>query len=60
MKIDIHWLSPNSEKPVVAVKVGDGFGSIVDLGLFSGDECRDLAQRFRDTAFELDPQEDDR
>ena len=60
MEINIHWL--NSNPAIISVEVGDGCGSKIDLGIFSGDECRALAQYLRDTAndlfFELDPQED--
>jgi len=66
MEIKIHFcqgkstsLHHSSAKKVVAVQIGDGFGSTIDLGIFSGDEVKDLAQYLRDTADELDPQEDD-
>jgi len=58
MKINIHWLKTNPANRVISVEVGDGYGSTIDLGLFSGDECRSLAQYLRDTASELDPLED--
>jgi len=53
--IRVHWINPNPAKRVVAVEVGDGFGSTINLGIFSGDECRSLAQYLRDTASDLDP-----
>jgi hypothetical protein len=58
MEINIRWLNSNPANRVISVEVGDGFGSTIDLGLFSGDECRSLAQYLRDTASELDPEED--
>ena len=58
MEINIRWLNSNPANRVISVEVGDGFGSTIDLGLFSSDECRSLAQYLRDTASDLDPQED--
>jgi hypothetical protein len=44
----------NLEKRIMEVRVGDGFGSEIDLGIFSRDECARLAQHLRDIADELD------
>lgn len=54
MEIKIHFCTPQFPQKVVAVQIGDGFGSTIDLGIFSGDEVKDLAQYLRDTADELD------
>jgi hypothetical protein len=56
--INIDWITPNPTKRLAEVKVGDGFGTTIDLGLLNVDQCRSLAQHLREAASELDPEED--
>ena len=58
MKINIHWVDPNPTNRLAEVKVCDGIGFKVYVGLFQGDQCRSLAQHLREVASDLDPQED--
>ena len=56
--IRVHWLKFNSARKIAEVRVGDGFGSTIELGLFVDDDCRSLAQHLREVASDLDPEED--
>jgi hypothetical protein len=44
----------NLEKRIMEVRIGDGFGYEIDLGIFRRDECVRLAQHLRGIADELE------
>ena len=52
--VKLNWIGTSLGTSLVEIKVGDGFGSEINLGTFRRDECLDVAQHLRKVANELE------
>ena len=52
--VKLNWIGTSLGTSLVEIKVGDGFGSEINLGTFRQDECLDIAQHLHKVANELE------